>query len=111
MNTRSKVIVPNTTAEVPTNVNAPHTSVDPTQDETPPPWARVLIESVQANSVSLQALHKKFDQHEIRLQKLESPKKSNSWEASSSQVKIPKEPINDHPNASDVACSSVSFRL
>ena len=101
MNTRSKAVAPNTIADVPNNVNAPHTSADPTRDETPPLWARVLIENVQANSVSLQSLHNKFDQHEIRLQKLESPKKSNSWEASSSQVKIPKGPISDHPNSSN----------
>ena len=105
MNTRSKATVPTTTAEVPTNVNAPHASTDPNGDDTPPPWARALMEnmqtltiSVQANNASLQSLQKKFDQHEIRLQKLESPKKSNSWEASSSQVKIPDEPINDYPH-------------
>ena len=74
MNTRSKATVPNTTAEVPTNVNAPHAPTDPNRDDTPPPWARALMEnmqtltiSVQANSASLQSLHKKFDQHEIRL--------------------------------------------
>ena len=107
MNTRSKTVAPNTPFDVPINVNAPHPSADPIRDETPPPWARVLMEnmqtltiSVQANSASLQSLHKKFDQHEIRLQKIESPKKSNSWEASSSQVKIPKEPTNDHLNSS-----------
>ena len=113
MNTRSKAVAPNTTADVPNNVNAPHTSADPTRDDTLPPWARVLIENVQANSVSMQAisvslqsLHNKFDQHEIRLQKLESPKKSNSWEASSSQVKIPEEPINDHLDSSNVVPSN-----
>ena len=65
MNTRSKAVAPNTIADVPTNVSAPHTSADPTRDETPPPWARVLMENmqtltinVQANSASLQSLHK-----------------------------------------------------
>ena len=67
MNTRSKDVAPNITVDVPTNVNAPHTFADPTRDKTPPAWARVLIENVQANSVSLQSLHNKFDQHEIRL--------------------------------------------
>ena len=43
----------------------------------------------------------KIDQLDMRLQKLEFPKKSNSWEASSSQVKTPKEPINDRPNSSN----------
>ena len=94
MNTRSKAVVPNTTADVPTNVNAPQTLADPTRDDTPPPWARALMERVDAILI-------KLDQHEIRLQKLETPKKSNSWEASSSQVKIPKEPINDRPNSSN----------
>ena len=65
------------------------------------PWARVMVENMQALTISVQSLHNKFDQHEIRLQELEYPKKSNSWEASSSQVKIPKEPINDPPNFSN----------
>ena len=87
MNTRSKAIPPNTTADVPTNANAPHTSAEPTREDDIPTWNRVLME--------------KIDQLDMRLQKLESPKKFNSWEASYSQVKIPKKPINDRPNSSN----------
>ena len=79
---------------MPTNVNAPHTLAEHIREETMPSWARDILENIQTLNI-------KFDQHDIRLKKLESPKKSNSWEASSSQVEIPKEPINDHPNSSN----------
>ena len=86
MNTRSKAVAPNTTADVPTNVNAPHTFADPTRDETPPPWARVLMEnmqtltdsvqaftnSVQAFTNSVQSLDNQFDQHDNEDENLES---------------------------------------
>ena len=52
MNTRSKTVAPNTPSDVPINVNAPHTYADPIRDDTLTPWARVLIENVQAISVS-----------------------------------------------------------
>ena len=101
MNTRSKAIAPNTTAEVPTNANAPHTAVEPTQGDDIPPWARALMDKIDNLTISVQSNSMKNDQLDMRLQKLEPPKKSNSWEASSSQVKIPKEPINDCHNSSN----------
>ena len=115
MNTRSKSIAPNANTEANTNVNPPHTPAEPIKDDTLPPWATVMVESMQATNVNLQTINAnlqavtvcvqsntmKVEQLDIRLKKLESPKKSNSWEASSSQVKIPKEPINDHPNSSN----------
>ena len=72
-----------------------------------------MVESMQATNVNLQTINAnlqaltisvqsntmKVDKLDIRLKKLESPKNSNSWEASSSQVKIPKEPFNDRPNS------------
>ena len=94
MNTRSKAISPNTTADVPINTNASHTPAEPTREDAIPPWAVALMEKMEANNM-------KIDQLDMRLQKIESPKKSNSWEASSSQVKIPKELINDRPNSSN----------
>ena len=101
MNTRSKATAPNTTAEVPTNVNAPHTPAEPTRDDAMPPWARALMEKMDSLTISVQSNNMKNDPLDMRLQKLETPKKSNSWEASSSQVKIPKEPINYRPNSSN----------
>ena len=101
MNTRSKSIVPNANAETNTNVNPPHTPAEPIQDDTLPPWARVLIENVQANSVSMQAINRRLDQLENNSKNEDSPKKSNPWEASSSQRRNSKEPINDHPNSSN----------
>ena len=101
MNTRSKAVAPNTTADMPTNVNASHTPAEPTRDDAIPPWARALMEKMEALTTSVQSNNMKIDQIDMRPQKLESPKMANSWEASSSQVKIPKEPINDRPNSSN----------
>ena len=127
MNTRSKAVVPITTADVPTNVNAPQTLADPTRDDTPPPWARALMERVDAilnkldqhdnedeNLESLEeptptwarALMEEIDQIDMRLQKLESQDESNSWEDNSPQIEIPEEPINDDPHFSNVVPSN-----
>ena len=65
-----------------------------------PSWARALLESMQSLII-------KLDQHNNRTENLESPKESNSWEASSSQIKIPKERINDHPNSSNVVLPNI----
>ena len=127
MNTRSKVVVPNTTADVPTNVNAPQTLADPTRDDTPPPWARALMERVDATLIKLdqhdhenenlesleepiptwaRALMEEIDQIDMRLQKLESQDESNSWEDNSPQIEIPDEPINDYPHFSNFVPSN-----
>ena len=67
MNSRSKAIAPNTTAYVPTNVNAPHTPAEPTREEAIPSWARALLENVQATDINVQAISIKLDQLDIRL--------------------------------------------
>ena len=92
MNTRSKAIVPNTTTDMNANTNTPHTPAEPIREETMPSWARALLEIIQAINI-------KLVQQDNRIKNLESPKKSNSWEASSSQRKFLKEPLNDHPNS------------
>ena len=48
----------------------------------------------------------KFDQHDIRLKNLESLDESDSWEDNSPQIEIPKEPINDHLDSSNVVPSN-----
>ena len=68
-------------------------------EETMPPWAIDLLES-------LEALDIKIDQHDIRLKNLESLDESNSWEDNSPQIEIPKEPINDHLDSSNVVPSN-----
>ena len=102
MNTRSKAVVPNTTADVPTNVNAPQTLADTTRDDTPPPWARVLMERVDAILI-------KLDQHDIRLKNLEPPDESDFLEDNSPQIEIPKEPINDHLDSYNVFPSTDQY--
>ena len=57
---------------------------------------------MQATDINVQAISIKLDQLDIRLKNLESPDESKSWEDSSSQIKIPKEPINDPPNSSTI---------
>ena len=108
MNTRSKAVAPNTTADMPTNVNAPHTPTEPTREDVIPTWARALIEKVEATNVSLQdltisvqSLHNKCDQVDNTLKNLESPDELDSWEDSSPQIMIPKEPIIDHLDSSN----------
>ena len=113
-----------------------------------PPWARVMIESMQATNVklqstnaNLQALIDEVDQHDhenenlesleepmpswaremiekiqtmnLRLDRLEntrnnkeSPEESNFWEDNAPQIEIPKEPINDHLDFSNVVPSN-----
>ena len=63
-------------------------------EEPMPSWARTLLEDIQA-------LDSKLDQHDIRLKNLESLDESDSWEDSSPQIEIPKEPINDDLNFSN----------
>ena len=99
MNTRSKSIAPNTTSDMNANTNTPHIPDEPTREEAMPSWARGLLESMQSINI-------KLDQQDNRIKNLESPKKSNSWEASSSQKKFSKEPINDHPNSSNFVPSN-----
>ena len=48
----------------------------------------------------------KIDYLDMRLQKLASPKMANSWEDNSPQIEIPKEPINDHLDSSNVVPSN-----
>ena len=60
-----------------------------------PSWARTLLEDIQAPDI-------KLDQHAIRLKNLESLDESDSWEDSSPQIEIPKEPINDHLDSYNV---------
>ena len=102
MNTQSKSIARNTTSDMTTNVNTPHTHAEPIREETMPSWARALLETTQAINI-------KLDQQDNRIKNLESPKKSNSWEASSSQRKFSKEPINDHPNSSNFIPSNENY--
>ena len=148
MNTRSKSIASNTTADMNVSSNTLHIPDDATQEEPMPPWARVMIESMQATNVNLQAtnanlqaligkidqhdnedenletleepmpswartllediqaLDIKLDQHDIRLKNLESLDESDSREDSSPQIEIPKEPINDHLDSSNVVPSN-----
>ena len=67
-------------------------------DEPMPSWARVLLENVQAINFNMQATSIILDRLDNTLKNLESPGQSDSWEDNSPQIKIPKEPINDHPN-------------
>ena len=48
MNTRSRPIASNTSADMNVTSNTLHIPDDPTQEEPMPPWARVMIESIQA---------------------------------------------------------------
>ena len=144
MNTRSKDVVHNTTADVPTNVNAPQTLADPTQEEPMPPWARVMIESIQALidivdqdnnrienlesldepmpswaaelleslealTTSVQANTILLDRLDNTLENLESPDESDFLEDNSPQIEIPKGPINDHLDSSNVVPSNDQY--
>ena len=53
MNTRSKSVVPNAISDMTTNVNTPHTPVEPTREEAMPSWARAPLESMQAITIKL----------------------------------------------------------
>ena len=134
MNTRSTSIASNTTADMNVSSNILHIPDDPTQEEPMPPWARVMIERIQALidivdrdncrtenlesveepmpswaktlSEDLQDLDIKLDQHDIRLKNLESLDESDSWEDSPPQIEIPDEPINDYPHFSNFVPSS-----
>ena len=57
---------------------------------------------MQAIYINVQSFAIKLDQIDNSLKNLESPEKSDSWEDRSPQVKILKEPINDHLNSSSV---------
>ena len=79
MNTRSKSIASNTTADMNVSSNTLHIPDDPTQEEPMPPWARVMVESIQATNVNLQAtnanlqaLIDEIDQHDHENENLES---------------------------------------
>ena len=102
MNTRSKSIAPNNATDMNNDSNTPQTPAKPIQEETMPSWARALLESMQAINI-------KLDQQESRIKNLESPKKPNSWEASSSQRKFSRDPINDNPNSSTFAPSNEHY--
>ena len=106
MNTRSKAVTPNSTADMPTIVNAPHTPAEPTREDAIPTWARALMEKMEALPISVQSNNMKIDQLDMRLQKLASPKMAKSWEANSPQIEIPKEPINDHLDSSNFVSSN-----
>ena len=79
MNTRSKSTASNATADMNVSSNTLHIPDDPTQEEPMPPWARVMIESMQATNVNLQAtnanlqaLIDEVDQHDKEDENLES---------------------------------------
>ena len=94
MNTRCKSVALNANVEMNSNVNPPLTPIEPIREDDMPPWARIMVENMQALSLRLEQLENKSKNEE-------SPKKSNPWEASSSQRRNSKEPINDHPNSSN----------
>ena len=68
-------------------------------EEPMPSWARTLLEDIQALDI-------KLDQHDIRLKNLESLDESDSLEDNSPQIEIPKGPINDHLDSSNVVPSN-----
>ena len=109
MNTGSKAVTPNTTADMPTNVNAPHTPAESTRKDAIPTWARTFMEKMEALTISVQSNNMKIDQLDMRLQKLASPKMANSWEDNSPQIEIPKEPINDHLSFSNFVPSNDQY--
>ena len=109
MSTISKATASNTTTDVYVFNNTRFM----VQEEPIPTWARALIESVetltnslQAFSISVQSLHNKFDQHDIRLKNLEPLDESDFLEDNSPQIEIPKEPINDHLDSYNVVPSN-----
>ena len=148
MTTISEAIASNTTADMNVSRNTLHISDDPTQEEPMPPWARVMVESMQANNVNLQAtnanlqalideigqhdhenenlesleepmpswaremlekmqtMNLRLDRLENTLNNLESPDESDFLEDNSPQIEIPKEPINDHLDFSNVVPSN-----
>ena len=65
MNTRSKSMASNTTADMNISSNTLHIPDDPTQEEPMPSWARELLESMQA-------LIDEIDQHDKEDENLES---------------------------------------
>ena len=68
-------------------------------EEPMPSWARTLLENEQSFSIQL-------DQIDHCIKKLESLDDSDSWEDSSPQIEIPKEPINDYLDFSNVVPSN-----
>ena len=56
---------------------------------------------MQDLTISVQSLHNKFDHVDNTLEYLESLDESNSWEDSSPQTMILKEPIVDHLDSSN----------
>ena len=102
-------IASNTTSDMNVNSNTLHIPNEPTQEEPMSSWARDLLESLQAFSISVQSLHNKFDQHDIRLKNLEPPDESDFLEDNSPQIEIPKEPINDHLDSYNVVPSNDQY--
>ena len=79
MNTRPKSIASNATADMNVSSNTLHIPDGPTQEEPMPPWARVMVESMQATNVNLQATNANLqalidenDQHDHENENLES---------------------------------------
>ena len=134
MSTMSKAIASNTSADMYVLNNTRYILDDPTQEEPMPSWAREILEEVQALNSKLdqhdnedeilesleepmpswvrtllediQSLNVKCEQLDNRLNNLESPDESDFWEDNSPQIKIPKEPINDHLDFSNVVPSN-----
>ena len=106
MSTMSKAIASNTTTDMNTYSNTRYILEDPTQEEPMPSWARALLESLQALTINLQATSILIDRLDNTLKKLESPDESDFWKDSSPQIEIPKEPINDHLDSSNVVSSN-----
>ena len=109
----SKAIASKTTTDIHSYSNTQYILEDPTQEEPIPTWARALIESVEALTISAQVLtisaqtlNIVVDQFNISLKNLESPDESDFWEDNSPQIEIPKEPINDHLDFSNVVPSN-----
>ena len=120
MSTMSKAIASNTTNDMNAYSNTRYILEDPTQEEPIPTWARALIEKVEATNVNFQATNVNFqalivsvqsftiklDQMDNSLKNLESQDESDFWEDNSPQIEIPKEPINDHLDSSNVVPSN-----
>ena len=102
-------IASNTTADMNVNSNTLHIPNEPTQEKPMSSWARDILESLQAFSISVQSLHNKFDQHDIRLKNLETPDESDFLEDNSPQIEIPKEPINYHLDSYNVVPSNDQY--
>ena len=106
MNTRSKSIASKTTADMNDYHNTPYILEDPTQEEPIPYWARALIESVEALTINVQTTSILIDRLGNTLKNLEPPDESDFLEDNSPQIEIPKEPISDHLDFSNVVPSN-----